>query len=81
MSQLRGAVAEFFEAVADSVDFVDGDLTDTLTESGKVAFLFEWEQKLREAVMADIRAGGSYEFKPQHLPPPLNGGGLFVRED
>lgn len=78
MSQLRGAVAEFFEAVADSIDYVDGDLTDTMTESGKAAFLYEWEQKLREAVMADV----SSVIRPSAIfPPPLNGGGLFVRED
>lgn len=71
----RNAVSDFFDAIRaqanlprDEPEFKAGFDPDT--------FLFEWEQKLREAVMADMACGAK---RPTVVP--LNGGGLFVRED
>lgn len=70
MSALRSAVADLYDAATESVDYVDGDLTTTMSDSELVSFLYKWERKLFEAVLSDIRAGGSYEFKPREAEAP-----------
>ena len=62
MSALRSAVADLYDAATESVD--------SMSDSELVSFLYKWERKLFEAVLSDIRAGGSYEFKPREAEAP-----------
>jgi hypothetical protein len=62
VSALRSAVADLYDAATESVD--------SMSDSELVSFLYKWERKLFEAVLSDIRAGGSYEFKPREAEAP-----------
>lgn len=65
-------VEDLVSAYDATMDFSDGELVSTMTESETARFIHDWAERL-------LAACSSTETLIR--PPPLNGGGLFARED